>query len=377
MTTETSTFNFEEFAQQVLHDAPFDQGLVLYIPRIYPRQHGAPLESEELTVRRVEMEFAEQGLGIVGRVDLQRKCVGGADRAGEARGEMYYQAFVHFEEWFGTPENRMLQFEILQGNQPDGRGGKIPAPRLHLEDGGFWVLLPKRAPSTEAEARKQRHHVPSKPAVRALEQPPLVDSRRRMAAEEMERATVLLRRLEREGDDLEGLDSRDWSPQGWALLEHARARLWTTGTATQEVEKVAVLLRKLEAGDCLGVLAVEDWSAQAWEVIEHAREHGCIDPFARERRAAIKRASEQAKAKAEVKAKAKAEAEAKVKAKEAGVGWWARGTSTEPPWEAIERAAAIHDAKVGEAARRARVLAGGRFGPVEAEERQCSLVSGL
>ena len=365
MTTETSTFNFEEFAQQVLHDAPFDQGLVLYIPRIYPRQHGAPLESEELTVRRVEMEFAEQGLGIVGRVDLQRKCVGGADRPGSARGEMYYQAFVHFEEWFGTSENRMLQFEILRGNQPDGRGGKTPAPRLHLEDGGFWVLLPKRAPSTEAEARRQRHYVPSKPAPRVPEQPALVDSRRRLAAEEMERATVLLRRLERDGDDMEGLDSRDWSPQGWALLEYARGRLWAMGTATREVEKVAVLLRKLEAGDCLGVLVAEDWSAQAWEVIEHARKQGHVDPFARERRSALQRASEQAEAEAEAKAKAE------------GKRARAHGTSTEPPWEAIKRVAAIHDAKVDEAARRARVLAGGRFGPVEAEERQMGASSGL
>ena len=69
-TMTTNTFDFNTFSQRVMDAMPFDEGMVLYIPRIYPEQRGGPLD-EDSVARKIEMECLEQDLGEVLRVDLQ------------------------------------------------------------------------------------------------------------------------------------------------------------------------------------------------------------------------------------------------------------------------------------------------------------------
>ena len=157
----SSVFDFDAFAQHAGDSLAFDEGMVVYIPRIYPDQRGGPLE-EDSVARKIEMECLEQDLGEVLRVDLQLK---------EPRpGDKFFQAFVHIR-WHDTEQNRLLQLEVSRANTRGPGGHKRPAPKLQVEGGGFWVLLPR---SIEAAWRANGEQAnsdgdadsPAKPALR-------------------------------------------------------------------------------------------------------------------------------------------------------------------------------------------------------------------
>ena len=149
-TMTTNTFDFDTFAHSVLEAMPFDEGMVLYIPRIYPDQRGGPLE-EDSVARKIEMECLEQDLGEVLQVDLQMKE--------PAPGERFFQAFVHLR-WHDNDENRQLQQELSRANTVGPDGAKCPAPKLQVEN-GFWVLLPR---SPDAAWRANSEMSPGSPA---------------------------------------------------------------------------------------------------------------------------------------------------------------------------------------------------------------------
>ena len=144
----TSTFDFGTFTSDVAQSLPFDEGMVLYIPRIYPLQRGAVMDEAE-TQRRIEMELLEQDLGEVLRVDLQCKEPRPAER--------FFQAFVHLR-WHDTAENRLLQLELRRANTLDPNGRKCGAPKLEVQ-GGFWMMMPR---SAEAAWRSNSHSMGTK-----------------------------------------------------------------------------------------------------------------------------------------------------------------------------------------------------------------------
>ena len=146
----TSTFDPNGNLEDVERSLPFDEGMVVYVPRIYPIERGANMDEAE-TQRRIEMEFLEQNLGEVLRVDLQRM---------EPRpGDKFFQAFVHLR-WHDTEENRLLQMELLRANTLDSFGKKFAAPKLQVQ-AGFWMMMPR---SREAAWRSNSMTSPGSPA---------------------------------------------------------------------------------------------------------------------------------------------------------------------------------------------------------------------
>ena len=131
----SSVFDYLGFtlAQGAMDSMPFDEGMVLYIPRIYPERRGGSLDETKVT-NKIEMECLEQDLGEVLRVDLQLKE--------PQPGDKFFQAFVHIR-WHDTEENRRLQLEVSRANTRGPGGHKCPAPKLRVGGGGFWVLLPR------------------------------------------------------------------------------------------------------------------------------------------------------------------------------------------------------------------------------------------
>ena len=54
----TSTFDPNGNLDDVERSLPFDEGMVVYVPRIYPIERGANMDEAE-TQRRIEMEFLD------------------------------------------------------------------------------------------------------------------------------------------------------------------------------------------------------------------------------------------------------------------------------------------------------------------------------
>jgi len=108
----------------------FNNKLSLYIPRITPES-----ASEEW----VKHQFYSQNVGIVERVDLILKNP-------PDNGPEYYQAFLHFKQWFDNAVTRNIQERIEAGDVHH------PA-RLVYNDPWYWILLRNSNPRSEAERR--------------------------------------------------------------------------------------------------------------------------------------------------------------------------------------------------------------------------------
>lgn len=106
----------------------FDTKLSLYIPRIYPKW------SYYQVVANV---FHSLDIGKVHRVDFINKT----DRE---TGQLYSQAFVHFEYWYETPTAYSYQEKILDPTQQ---------AKIVYDDPWFWLLLKCNKPLTDAEKK--------------------------------------------------------------------------------------------------------------------------------------------------------------------------------------------------------------------------------
>ena len=89
----------------------------------------------------IKDQFAYQNIGLVERVDLIHKT-------SAENGSEYYQAFVHFKEWFDTPATRNIQERI------EAQDEEHPA-RLVVDDPWYWLLLRNSNPRSEAERRME------------------------------------------------------------------------------------------------------------------------------------------------------------------------------------------------------------------------------
>ena len=77
-------------------NSSFDSQLPLYIPRLF---------EEHADESYIAMCFHSLGLGDVKRVDLNPK-------QDQQNGTTYYEAFIHFNRWYGTQQAYQLQYDI-------------------------------------------------------------------------------------------------------------------------------------------------------------------------------------------------------------------------------------------------------------------------
>ena len=112
----------------------------LYIPRVDTRSlprgnRHAEAEYEAMAADFIGKQFKYQRIGQVSRVDLLKKQT--------PQGFDYFIAFVHFTEWFDTPQARALQQEI----QTEGTKAK-----LQFHEKWYWIVNENKTPLSANEA---------------------------------------------------------------------------------------------------------------------------------------------------------------------------------------------------------------------------------
>lgn len=108
----------------------FDNKLSIYIPRI---------AREWANTEDISRVFELYEIAIVDRVDLVVQK--------DMNGEVYYQGFVHFKEWYDTKATRHLQERILDQNRQ---------ARVVYNDPSYWIVLKNKNPMTEIEVRMEK-----------------------------------------------------------------------------------------------------------------------------------------------------------------------------------------------------------------------------
>ena len=118
----------------------FDQTMSLYIPRVDTRSlprgnRHAEAEYEAMTADFIGKQFKYQRIGQVSRVDLLKKQT--------PQGFDCFIAFVHFTEWFDTPQARALQEDIFT----EGTKAKL---QFHKQ--WYWIVNENKSPLSATEA---------------------------------------------------------------------------------------------------------------------------------------------------------------------------------------------------------------------------------
>lgn len=108
----------------------FNNKLSVYIPRITP---------EWANTDSISHVFQLYEIAIVDRVDLVVQK--------DDYGEIYYQGFIHFKEWYDTPATRHLQERILDTSRQ---------ARVVYNDPSYWIVLKNNNPMTEIEVRMEK-----------------------------------------------------------------------------------------------------------------------------------------------------------------------------------------------------------------------------
>ena len=103
----------------------FNKYLSIYIPRV---------TSEWADEAMIMETFKNNNIGIVTRVDIVKK-------------ETYYQAFVHFQQWYDSQMTRNLQSRILDPNRE---------ARIVHDDPNYFLLLKNKNPMSEIEVRLEK-----------------------------------------------------------------------------------------------------------------------------------------------------------------------------------------------------------------------------
>lgn len=129
-----------EMASTSLNSINFDQTMSLYIPRVDTRSlprgnRFAEAEYEAMAADFIGKQFKYQRIGQVSRVDLLKKQT--------PQGFDYFIAFVHFTEWFDTPQARALQEEI----STEGTKAK-----LQFHEKWYWIVNENKSPLSANEA---------------------------------------------------------------------------------------------------------------------------------------------------------------------------------------------------------------------------------
>jgi len=118
----------------------FDKTMSLYIPRVdtrsLPRGNcHEEAEYEAMVADFIGKQFKYQCIGQVNRVDLLKKQT--------PQGFDFFIAFVHFSEWFETPQAKALQDEI----HTDGAKAKF-----YFHEMWYWIVNENKNPLTAIEA---------------------------------------------------------------------------------------------------------------------------------------------------------------------------------------------------------------------------------
>lgn len=118
----------------------FDKTMSLYIPRVDTRtlprgNRHAEAEYEAMAADFIGKQFKYQRIGQVSRVDLLKKQT--------PQGCDFFIAFVHFSEWFDTPQAKVLQHEIHTA------GLKA---KLQFHEKWYWIVNENKTPLTATEA---------------------------------------------------------------------------------------------------------------------------------------------------------------------------------------------------------------------------------
>lgn len=127
-------------ASTSMNSINFDQTMSLYIPRVDTRSlprgnRYAEAEYEAMTADFICKQFKYQRIGQVSRVDLLKKQT--------PQGYDYFIAFVHFTEWFDTPQAHALQEDILT------EGTKA---KLQFHEQWYWIVNENKSPLSANEA---------------------------------------------------------------------------------------------------------------------------------------------------------------------------------------------------------------------------------
>lgn len=136
--TNMNSNNFDNF--DIITCENFDKTMPLYIPRVDTRSlpignRHAEAEYETMTKDFISKQFKYQHIGQVSRVDLLKKQT--------PQGFDYFIAFVHFSNWFDTPQARSLQDEI----NTDGAKAK-----LQFHEKWYWIVNENKSPLSANEA---------------------------------------------------------------------------------------------------------------------------------------------------------------------------------------------------------------------------------
>ena len=118
----------------------FDNTMSLYIPRVDTRSlpcgnRHAEAEYEAMAADFIGKQFKYQRIGQVSRVDLLKKQT--------PQGFDFFIAFVHFSEWFNTPQAKALQDDI----HTDGAKTKF-----YFHEMWYWIVNENKTPLTATEA---------------------------------------------------------------------------------------------------------------------------------------------------------------------------------------------------------------------------------
>ena len=176
--------------------ATFKSSMPLFIPRVF---------SEHASEQYITTAFHVLGLGAVSRVDLHQKT--------DSSGKTYFEAFIHFSQWFWTQQTVNLQQEILD---PSTVAKLVHGERPHPSGCGtqqtFWILNECHNPETDAERKMQERLAALEDLVADQQQDMLASLGQRDAM-----ITQLFGILETQADQLARLEQR-CGVDGYGLL---------------------------------------------------------------------------------------------------------------------------------------------------------------